>query len=249
MVGVHLVKRGAVLLMPELQGGGTYDWRASFGDTCFEVECKSISLDKGRKVHREQALLMHHLVQSRIWSLVNRIEGGLFVRINVPDRFPTGRDDVASLAEQTKTAILCAQEVRSPLGVVNTHHFQLRGTPFEKQDVSHEEVTRFLMNGYGVENNEAMTYGVPGKRAFLLVLQSLRADRVLDETFPALERAARMQLTGERPGVLVAKFEALHSQELHEIGIEFGRPTVLRMCASKFLDKPRHQHVVSRVSC
>jgi hypothetical protein len=245
LAATHLSRRGARLAVPDSPGEGTYDWLATIDDLEFEIECKSISPNKGRKVHREQALRMHHLVACELGSMVDRLIGGLLVRIVVPDRFPTNFSDTREIAKQVKSSVLSARQMETALAEVSMAEFSLADTPFASGKPEPMAIQQFLHDRFGITNREAMAYGSPGKCAFVLVVQSREPDRLLEETMSTLEDAARRQLTGRRPAVLCAKFEGLNSDELTDLGREKATPSALRIHASGFLDKPRHAHVAS----
>jgi hypothetical protein len=53
----HFLRRGLDVQWPEMIGGGTMDLMVpGLGPQGLEIECKSISEDKGRKIHRREAL-------------------------------------------------------------------------------------------------------------------------------------------------------------------------------------------------
>jgi hypothetical protein len=63
LTATHLQRRGAEVHLP---ADGTYDWFSINQSLPFEVECKSISNDKGRQVHFRAALDLQHLIKREL---------------------------------------------------------------------------------------------------------------------------------------------------------------------------------------
>ena len=51
-VAAHLISRGFQIEFHDLEAGGGYDFLAISGSTKIEVECKHVSADIGRQIHR-----------------------------------------------------------------------------------------------------------------------------------------------------------------------------------------------------
>jgi hypothetical protein len=104
-------------------------------------------------------------------------------------------------------------------------------------------VKEFLAH-YGVVNRETMVIR-GGAGVIAVALESDVQDRFLEEVFATASEAGRRQLTGTRPGLLFLKFEDLTAEQMLEVGIEDGTPTVLRIRASRFLDSNSAKNVTS----
>ena len=77
-VATHFVKRGHTISWPELVGMGRFDiFVEDIGASGLEVECKSASEDKGRRIHRRDALEFHALIRHRLEPLAHRLSSGL----------------------------------------------------------------------------------------------------------------------------------------------------------------------------
>ncbi|MDR2128218.1 MAG: hypothetical protein LBP52_04010 [Burkholderiaceae bacterium] len=82
------------------QKGKTFDLLVpDIGNSGVEVEYKSISEDKGRKIHRRDALEFFHLVASKLARICKTLKVGLSVVLTVPGRLPTSYTDRKALAE------------------------------------------------------------------------------------------------------------------------------------------------------
>jgi hypothetical protein len=57
MAATHFLRRGRQVSWPEMTGEGNFDLLVSdVGPDGLEVECKSISVDKGRRIHKRESL-------------------------------------------------------------------------------------------------------------------------------------------------------------------------------------------------
>ena len=90
MAATHFVHRGYPIVWPEMEGAGTFDLLVNnIGISGLEVECKSVSSDKGRKIHRREALEFHQLVKPQLQTVSRNLQMGLAVVLTVPGRLPT----------------------------------------------------------------------------------------------------------------------------------------------------------------
>ena len=69
----------------------------------------------------------------------------------------------------------------------------------------------------GTKNREGVLLGGGGRGAIVFVVQSADDDQMLDETFATLKDAAKRQLTHKRPGIVIAGFDGMTSQQLISI--------------------------------
>ena len=90
MAATHFVHLDYAISWPEMEGTGTFDLLVNdIGTNGLEVECKSVSSDKGRKIHRCEALEFYHLVKPRLQTVSRSLNSGLAVVLTVPNRLPT----------------------------------------------------------------------------------------------------------------------------------------------------------------
>ena len=94
MAATHFVLRGNSISWPEMEGTrtGTFDLLVKdLGSNGLEIECKSISGDKGRKIHRREALDFHHLVKPGLQAWSKSLQTGISVVLTLSDRLPVLR--------------------------------------------------------------------------------------------------------------------------------------------------------------
>ena len=112
MAATHFVHRGHTVSWPEMDGLGRFDLLINdIGNNGLERECKSISEDKGRKIHRREALEFHHLVKPGLQALSRKLQSGISVVLTLSDRLPPMYKQKQELAKRVINAVLASQHV------------------------------------------------------------------------------------------------------------------------------------------
>jgi hypothetical protein len=92
-----------------------------------------------------------------------------------------------------------------------------------------------------------MIVGSPAGGAIVFVVKSGADERLIDAVFDSLAVAAKLQVTSNRPALILAELHGLNADELYTIGTEQSDPSrkpSLRRRASEFLQESSRQHVV-----
>jgi len=248
-IATHFVRRGYLISWPEMEESGDFDLMLhGIGRDGLEVECKSASVDKGRKIHKRDALVFNHLVRQKLEGAAHRLNSGLAVVLTIPDRLPTAFRDRQHLAEQVGHAVLVGKSVAFGDGSdVRLSEFDIERypdlgppeSPQLRQDIDHVTGTR---------NREAMVLGRRGAGALVFVTQSRQEDTFLRYVFNSVGEAARKQLSAKRAGVVLVGLAGISADELVQTAqqdkIPTGDPTALRIAVSKFLSGSATDHVV-----
>lgn len=237
-MATHLGRSGAAIHLP--RDGGTYDWFCERKELPFEVECKSMSPDKGRPIHLRGGLAVFHLVTKELGKILDRLIGGLLLRIRVPGRLPSAHSDQKRIATLAKEAVLSAHDSTSPLASVSQQHFVATDVPMSDRNA----LRRFLHGRFAIDNQQAIAIQ-RGRGVLVMVVESDMPDDVLGETMEALRKAAREQLTGTAAGLLCAKLEGLTADELTELGtVKGGHPSALQVRVNQLMSSSSLNHVV-----
>jgi len=249
-VATHFIRSGEHVRWPETIGDGNFDlFIESLGKEGLEIECKSVSDDKGRKVHRRESLDFFGLLKSHIESTISGLSCGLLAVLTLPGRLPTAYQDRLALAKLCGKAVFGGQDLTLQ-----------DGTNLRIENFSVDQLGTFVNGVYSAEdriaidritrtrNREVMVVGTKAGGKFVFAMQSAMDDALLKTTFDTLSDAARKQLTGRRAGMLVAGFEGLGAEELRSIAAQdndsSNPPTGLRLNVSRFLASDERDHVV-----
>jgi hypothetical protein len=248
-VATHFARRGLSVSWPEMSGGGTFDMLVSgFGERVVEVECKLASIDKGRKIHRREALEALSFVQRKLDAIAANLRSGLVVVVTLPDRLPQKlrerQELLAAIAQSvlagTSRTLACGTDIR--IEGFDASKYPHLGPPLTSELRSDiDAITR-------TENRQAVILGRRGAGAMIVVLQSQIEDTFLQYVFNTMADAAKRQLSGQRAGLVLVGFEDVNPRQLvatAEQDLEpANTPTALRVAVSDFLGSSSRDHLV-----
>jgi hypothetical protein len=243
----HFLRRGHSVYFPEL-GSGTerYDLLIeTLGSRGLEVECKATTVDKGRKIHRQEAIELRHAAFPVIERLGQSLNSGLALVVTVPERLPEKLD---TLLEGLQTACL------TRTGCTLMDGTQIRVIDFDVAELEPLERPLSARSLSAIErisesrNRELTVYRHAGGRGIVvMVLQSAQPDSMLHEVFATMADAAGRQLTGTRPGMLMSSFEELSADCLRRLVEDEGKGgeySPLTQETSAFLSREDFPYVV-----
>lgn len=248
-VATHFVRLGQTVRFPELGSGGErFDLLVeSLGPKGLEIECKAVTHDKGRKIHRDEAFEFYHLAFPTIRAIASGLKSGLAVVVTIPGRMPSP-DRLELLVQAVGHQVLTGQS-----GLLNDGT-QVRLIDFQPEELG--ELTRppsaksraAVARITGTNNRECIIYQEAGKAGVVvLILQSAQADSMLHEVFATLAESAARQLTGSRAGAFIGGFQGLGRKALLDTALSEGKGGVyspLSWEVSRFLERPEFPHVV-----
>jgi len=250
MVATHFVKRGYTISWPEMEGSGTFDILVqNIGTDGLEVECKSVSYNKGRKIHRREALEFFHLVKPQLTSAIHDLKSGIAVVLTVPDRLPTSVTQKKKLMRHVINALLAAKNITScDDNDIRISSFDASILGIKKSAKPPQIARKTLDEITATYNRETMIIGSQKGGAILFVLQSKQDDMSLQYIFDVLSTSAKKQMSKTRPAMFLVGFDSLEAGMLHSIAMQdFDpqlKPTALRRKVSKFLMNDDRNHVV-----
>lgn len=246
----HFLRRGLEVQWPEVTGGGTMDLLIpGLGPQGLEVECKSISDDKGRKIPRREALDFCALVAPKLDALGKGLKVGVVAVLTLDGRMPGNFMDRRKLADSVVRHVLSgASNCQLEGANLRIHEFDpaLLG---EVGEDGHPVISRNRVDAItGTTNRQALIVGRRSGGAIVLVLQSAQDDSLLTYTFDTLSKSANRQLSGQRAGMFLVGLDGLEAESLMDLAQQDGAgdqpPTALRVRVSEFLASRAREHVV-----
>lgn len=251
-VATHFVVAGRRVLFPEL-GSSTENFDVlieDLGPTGLEIECKVVTHDKGRKIHRTEARHFLGRLQSSpfMQSVAKNLKRGLAVRVTVPARIPPAEN-----LEDFHTAI--EQQILAATSAVLGDGTQVNLIEFDAADLGRLEhpVSQFTKDAVeritGAKNPHFFIHRAEGHLGgvVLVVIDGAQPDSMLHEMFTTFAESAGRQLTGSRAGALMATFEGLGSDALLDVAANEGNGGIYSPLAwetSAFLERSDYPHVV-----
>jgi hypothetical protein len=234
-----------------MRGSGTFDLLVEdLGPNGLEVECKSISDDKGRRIHRREALDFFALLIPHLAPVKRTLCKGLSVFLTMQGRLPTAYKDRVALAKRLTSQILQGRgadfEDGSNISIVDFELARLGDVPSYTDPA---DVRAALDDVTGTRNRETMVIGTRGRGALVVTLQSARDDTCMNAIFDTLSESAKRQFTGKRSAIFLVGLHGLDGQQILLIARQDRdhpdqKPTALRLAVSKFLSGDGREHAV-----
>ncbi len=249
MAATHFVLRGNSISWPEMEGLGTFDLLVKdLGVNGLEIECKSISVDKGRKIHRREALEFHHLVKPGLHTLSRSLQTGVSVVLTLPGRLPDSYKQKQLLAKRVISSVLSSQSVVLDDGSdirISEFNLETLGVIETERDLKISREAIDLVTA--TKNRESMILG-SRKGAIVFVLQSRRDDTMLKYVFDTVSESAKNQVSKSRPALFLIGLHGIEEESLLSIAMQENDPkqppTALRVAVSDFLSKQNRDHVI-----
>ena len=242
----HFARRGQRVAWHRVNNGGSFDLLIEdLGPSGLEVECKSISENKGRRIHRRDALEFWGELWRDVAGVAKNLRLGLAVVLIVPYRLPVDIEERGALAREVVARIVAGSGATLGGGA------EVRIEPFDPakieaaKDKGREELREAIDAATGTANREASVYRTPVGGMLAFVMQSAVENDVLDQVFATLDDSAARQFTRKRGALFWVALQGIDAEQLlslHEQDRDPGeQPTALRLGVSNFLKRaPGH---------
>lgn len=246
----HFTRRGKVIRWPEMDSTGTFDLLVEdIGNDGLEVECKSISSDKGRRIHQGEAIEFYALLKPRLKPFLDTLNSGLCVVLTLPLRLPSLFKERQQLSKDVAHAVLSGTDSTLSDGTtVRLKDFETHTLDLNILNVSVKKVRSKLNQISGTDNRSAIIIGSKKGGVLAFILQSQQDDSFLQTMFNTLSDAAKRQFSKKRASLLLTSLDGIDSDQLRSVGLQDRTvtepPTALRVEVSKFLDSQERKHVV-----
>lgn len=236
----HFVRRGQHVAWHRPNSEGTFDLLIEdLGLNGLEVECKSISENKGRRIHRRDALDFWGEMWADVADLAQNLREGLAVVLTVPYRLPVDAGERAALVKEVVARILAGSGATLGGGA------EVRIQPFDPAGINgskekgRAELSKALDAATGTANREAAVYGTPAGGMLAFVMQSSVEDDVLDQVFATLNDSASRQFTRKCGGLLWVALRGIDADQLLSVHEQDSdpreQPSALKLGISRFL--------------
>lgn len=244
----HFSRRSSKLTWPEMSGIGTFDLLVpELGPSGLEVECKSIGEDKGRRIHKREALDFYGLLWPHIKPLLADLRTGISAVLTLPGRLPDKHAQRVVLAQVFAKAI--SKKTSGPL----IQDAEARIVEFDVTELGEinggyvSAHTRVVIERITqTHNRETVLVGSQAGGALALTIQSEQDDTLLKAVFDTLSNSARRQLSGQRGAIFVVGLSGIEGDQLLELAKSdnSGSPSALQLAVSHFLSGSGRDHVV-----
>ena len=209
-VALGLMDQGYDVEFPDLEGMGAYDLRFGNRSIIGEVECKSLSADAGRKIHRKDFYRFIDALKIGIADCMKN-SSRTVLTITLDDRLSP---DTASQRALRTAALRVLKEdrVTKCIGA----NFQIEREPYEQRFArvnfaDSKELYAACSDLFGANCHASGAMNEIG--GCLVVVRSRQED---DHSKPQLEalKKATSQLSGDHPGFIALQFEEIEPPDL-----------------------------------
>ena len=250
-LATHFLRRGCSLIWPEFSdqssGKPSFDLLVEdLGTDGLEIECKSVSNDKGRRIDGETVAELALLVKQQM-PFANDLTQGLAVVVTVPDRLPRHATERKALLKAIARQVMMGESGVLQDGThVDLRDFEANvAAQLNERDPALRQVLEAVTQ---TKNVPTLVIGKRGHGALVVAFQSARSDTFLNEVFDTVADAAKRQLSGRRAGLVVVGLEAIDAAALKSLAqhdhAASNDPSALRLYVSRLLNRADLSHLV-----
>lgn len=250
-IAAHLMQRGFDVTFSDLETGGGFDFLARRGDIEIEVECKMVSGDLGRKIHRRRLLDLCNHAYPVMQEHLDKTGGGRLVRIVLNSRLHGQTKLLQEICSRVSTALVNRTSLREPEPcAVHLETFDLSESPFVNPSDNaseRERVREFVKEKFAISNSHMFVLFRPSHGAIIFVVESIQKDEVVKGLLRQLKTAASGQFTKTRPGVLCVQLYDLTAEQMLELARgdskDPQKASALQVATSEFFGSPKRNHI------
>lgn len=246
----HLMSQGFDVTFNDLENEGGFDFLAERDGKEIEFECKTISADIGRKIHKKRLVQLGSRLAPMVSQFLDASHGGYLIKITVPKRLYGTSEFQNSIVEAVERSLTRSEnkfDGPEPCEVT-VREFDLNETPFllePTEGIARDEMElAFERLGLKPDPQAILAYR-PGKVATVIVVESREKDEVLASVMEQAKKAAD-QFSTQRPAVISIRLLDLSPPQIRSLGDGLddpSKPSGLRIVSSAFLSDERRRHV------
>ena len=249
-VAAHLMSRDFRVCFHDLESGGGFDFLATSASEGVEIECKYISADLGRKLHRRRVYDLGGYLYPVMKRHVDQMRGGVLIRVTLADRLSSAVEQQTRIRDCVSSLLLDGKRTYEDHECFLTAEpFDIEQSPFSRQSAGQHpaQVYDEARSYFGIERDHALLHWRPNVAATVVSLKSAKPDRVLLEMVKGLKADTKAQFSGALPAFLFLHLDDLSEEqlvELHDAEVG-GERTGLGLAMMKLLrDRPKLSGVV-----
>jgi hypothetical protein len=154
-VAALLVSAGFDIDFHDLESGGGYDFLATRETTQIEVECKHVSADIGRQIHRRRMYDLGGVLFRPKRQSQNTVGRSCLVRVTLPGRLTSNKVDQEALIQRIDAALANhIDHIHDDVCSVTVQDFPLEGSPFSSvrgHSVTMADIADYLSKTFGTD--------------------------------------------------------------------------------------------------
>lgn len=244
---IHFQQSGFTVRHHDMETGGGFDLLVSRGGIEAEVECKHFGGDAGLQVHmRDLILLLPRLKPST--RQLESIAGGHLVDIVLWGRLGKNHDRHSEVATAVAEAVKSGTSVVQKWGRVDYRVFTPPPQLHQAGMLGGRAHLRAVLQRETGSAQRTAAAHVAKDAVILVVARSERPDDLLGGVFQTLKQGAGKQLTGSRPGFVLARFAGISNDEIVQVARSQSKSRetapALQKMASRILERRPKIHTL-----
>jgi hypothetical protein len=198
----------------DLEKRHRFDFLATRHNVAFEIECKTTSPDKGRKIHRRNLHLLSYELVPITKQLVNA-GGGHVIRLIIPDRLEKNKPQLENL-EKIVTSAVRDGTALSNVGQAEYEAVKIDYWP--RPDELEITARELLEKSFGRARSRHVIARMSPRHGLVAIgVESKKPDTVV-QTLADDAKAAADQCTGDRPALITIQLVEITPDELTTLG-------------------------------
>lgn len=239
--------------LEDRKNGGTYDFLAVKGGIEMEVECKYVSADIGRQIHRRRIYQLGDRLLPMMQSTLDAKPGGTLVKITIPNNLSGSTEQQSLIADAVRKALANDGDAILPEEYqITVEPFAFRDDMFDAQITKIEILNKLrgqMKNEHNIDNKNMLLLFRPEHGAIVVIVKSSKKDRVLGALNRQLKGSAKNQFSGERPGALFVFLADLTEDQLLNLAkAQKDEPTGIQIMSNMLIEKRPALHTVAFLS-
>lgn len=206
-----LMHQGFDVEFPDMDGKSSFDLFFRLGAVQGEIECKSLSADAGRKIHRKDFYRFIDSILSIIEMRSNTVGVSDVLMVTLHDRLPSNDGSLRALRQHVVEIL-----TRGNIAAFAGPYFDLRLDRYERYlgrfPIGNDRIFhQRCQKAFGQNCHVAGGAGKGG--SCLIVMRSAKED---DHSLPILKamKKASAQFSATRPGIICVQFDDIEASDL-----------------------------------
>ena len=210
-LAAQLVSGEYEVSFPDLEGSGNADLLFQKANCTGAIECKALSADAGRKIHRKGFYEFMHAVLPDLSVRASGPDVNEVIMITLNDRLPSVTSERKRLIDATKHLISAGE-----IAILNRPNFTITRRPYsevfaESAGTSEQNLYKEAQRKFGQNCHVAGIQMETGR--LIVIMRSDKPDDPSKAQLDAMKKAA-MQLPPDLPGFIALQHNDISSAEL-----------------------------------
>lgn len=210
-IATNLMNEGYDVEFSDVERQANFDFLASRNGVTCEIECKTLSVDAGRKIHRKDFYRFMALITPQLEVRANTVGTDDVWVVTVTDRFPSGDAEHKELRAVLTAALSGSHPSLQSDSYFSLSHDSYSGIFGDRTPSSERDFYAQCRKAYGDNCHVFGGRGTGG--ACLIVMRSLREDDHSKALLDSMRKAVT-QFTGTRASFICCQFDDIEATDL-----------------------------------